>query len=448
MFSGKKSKWARVLFNCTLAHFLYVPIARRLPVWYFHKKVMNYYLQSGDYNGLPSRVLWGYKGSWVRRILRQVAKRTDLFLVSDSSSANPYINREYERETRSVLKDLETANLTHCVLYPRKLLASRLVNKNNYSDKPWDLELAMGRPQLEIEFFSIDVLERYRNDPRFFYVFDDIRGYVGLGTESSGWGDVHEWDDVHLRTFGMGYDSDKRPVIAVFLRYLAELTPEHQQHWHSRRLYTECKVHTDYYQNNVTGEWGEYISVYSAILEEISIINSMCADIGWKPLFTNDYSNDRPPHLSALLRPTKKEFYDFALGLDKILSDNINYKFFEKKVGRTETITRKDGSLEIRYKGSLQMLGEWLEKSFVTNDNSPILDAMACFKDVRKLRQKPAHSIDDNVFNVQYHDLQRELVFRVYKSIRLLRLLLANHPKAKAIKIPETVRTGERIWPL
>jgi hypothetical protein len=66
---------------------------------------------------------------------------------------------------------------------------------------------------------------------------------------------------------------------------------------------------------------------------------------------------------------------------------------------------------------------------------------------VRTARQKPAHAIDENVFDQKYIKDQRDLIIRVYSAIRTVRLILANHPKVQAaeIEIPEWVRNGE-IW--
>jgi hypothetical protein len=53
------------------------------------------------------------------------------------------------------------------------------------------------------------------------------------------------------------------------------------------------------------------------------------------------------------------------------------------------------------------------------------------FRAVRKLRQKPAHAVNENVFDLSYFKEQRRLMIETYDSLRTLRLVLANHPMIK-----------------
>lgn len=68
-------------------------------------------------------------------------------------------------------------------------------------------------------------------------------------------------------------------------------------------------------------------------------------------------------------------------------------------------------------------------------------------REVRKLRQKPAHAINENIFDQSYFKEQRELIIKTYDSLRTVRLLLANHPLVKSaeIEVPEWLSKGE-IW--
>lgn len=84
---------------------------------------------------------------------------------------------------------------------------------------------------------------------------------------------------------------------------------------------------------------------------------------------------------------------------------------------RTSTIT----------KGTITLLEEWLAQ-FQTDDRSDIEEVIATFREVRKLRQRVAHAADDNRFDLALYEQQRALVLRAYKAIRMLRLILANHP--------------------
>jgi hypothetical protein len=57
----------------------------------------------------------------------------------------------------------------------------------------------------------------------------------------------------------------------------------------------------------------------------------------------------------------------------------------------------------------------------------------------------PAHEINENTFEQEYFEKQRKLMIEAYSALRLLRLILANHPKTKAYQVPEWLLKGE-IW--
>jgi hypothetical protein len=63
-------------------------------------------------------------------------------------------------------------------------------------------------------------------------------------------------------------------------------------------------------------------------------------------------------------------------------------------------------------------------------------------REVRGLRQQPAHKIVPNEYDRQYAVKQDELVERVYGGLRLLRLVLQNWPAAKTVEIPEDLQQG------
>ena len=93
------------------------------------------------------------------------------------------------------------------------------------------------------------------------------------------------------------------------------------------------------------------------------------------------------------------------------------------------------------------MLEEWVRKNFRPKDPNPIDFLFQTLKKVRKLRQKPAHAVNENTFDQKYFKEQRSLVMDSYNAIRLIRLIMANHPAVKRNppEISEHVRDG-KIW--
>ena len=56
-------------------------------------------------------------------------------------------------------------------------------------------------------------------------------------------------------------------------------------------------------------------------------------------------------------------------------------------------------------------------------------------KDVRDLRQIPAHEIEENKYDIGLFNNQHDLTVKVFNSLNLLRRLMQTLPKAKNIDI-------------
>ena len=78
-------------------------------------------------------------------------------------------------------------------------------------------------------------------------------------------------------------------------------------------------------------------------------------------------------------------------------------------------------------------------------DPKPMTEMFATFKKIRKLRQKPAHSIEEDKFDQTYVKSQRDLIMKAYNAMRTLRLILANHPNVRGYQVPDWLQTG-KIW--
>lgn len=173
----------------------------------------------------------------------------------------------------------------------------------------------------------------------------------------------------------------------------------------------------------------------------------MCTAMGRPALFQDTFENNRPKNFSFLVRPTQKEFNDFVLTLDKMMSDNIDKEFFKYEVEYETEERRHDGKLLVRQKGTIAILEDWLAVIFRPSDPRPMEDMIATFKQVRRQRQKPAHALEADVFDPKFFHQQRKLVILAYKAIRTLRLIFTNHPAVKGaeIEIPDVLNEG-RIW--
>lgn len=401
-------------------------------------RVVEVYLASEDFNGLPTRSI-DSEPSRIRAILVELLESGAIDVVFGDGHPNTHIKafksepRDLQIEKAKVFPDIDRV----CVYPSPEVLAAR-VDRLRYTGRPFTLRLALGAPQLEHLAFELTVLEHYRNDPRYFYRADEFFGLISVSDEYYKSKNMRDSDQVLLQSFGFCYDAEFNRAVAVFLRYLADLSPEHQQVWITRALDGDYKLHPAYFDSSIRGEFPDGVSIFHAFVEEQHQINAMCELIGKPPLFRKEFTEEkRPTGFTFLIRPTLKEFNDFVLLLDQMTSDNINFDFFKGDVERESFEKRSDGTLIAKSKGSLLMLEEWLTERFVPKNRGAMNEMFATFKKVRRLRQQPAHAVRQNEFDQKYFKEQRALIVQAYDAIRLLRLTLANHPAAKGYQVPE-----------
>lgn len=412
-------------------------------------EITRFYLESRDFNGIPAPLLThklNVTNDQLAERLVPLVTQGFVSVVFGDIHPNPHIRALPDELVGNQLAKLPTDLLNQACIYPLLPHLRNIVNPQEYRGRPYTLSLALGTPQLEFKPFNLSVLEYYRNEPRYSYHTDNIRGSIGVRDAHFGSQEMAESDQVLLQTFGFAYDSDQNRAIAVFVRYLSDLTPEHQQIWRAKELTGKCYLHPDYYRTTILGDWGEKISIFDAFLEELQVVNKMAEAMSRSHLFKNDFSKaDPPPEFSFLVRPTTKELNDFILLLDKMISGNINLDFFDNEVSYEREETKQDGKTIVHPLGTIAILEEWLHRRFRTDDWEPCNKMITTFKDIRRKRQRPAHAIDENVFDQKYFHQQRELIIKAYESIRTLRLVLWNFPGCADIEMNELVREG-KIW--
>jgi hypothetical protein len=200
------------------------------------------------------------------------------------------------------------------------------------------------------------------------------------------------------------------------------------------------------------GQWTDGVSIHDALLAEIFHINQMCHLIGLPNLFRRDYSIehrgdedesplDEPKGFGLLMVPTKKHYLEFASVLDKIISENLNTQFFAaQSFELKEEQTSKDGQTIIVQKATLRLLEEWLTKRIrIRHENGPAI-IVGPLKEVRKLRQSPAHRFVDDEFSIKYQGMKEKLILDVYIAISNIRMFFQTHPKARNYAFPEHLK--------
>ena len=401
--------------------------------------VTQFYLTS-PFNGVPLADLERNSSSnFVRSRVTELIRDGLVAPVFGDRHPNRHIRAFPEHHSVDRQIELLLADNNPC-LYPLPLHLERVVDRSQYAGRPYTLALALGQPQLAHRSFDLVVLEVYRNDPHYHYSSDDIQGSMSV-TDESGLERAHR---VFMQGFGFSFDRDLNKYVAACLRDLDRLSPEHQQLWSVREVRVETRLHPDYVRSALLGDWPEFVSAYQGFIEELQVINQMAVAIGWPRLFREDYAHrERPRAFASLLRPTSREYGEFVLLLDQLMSDNIDRSFFPSEVARFESITHSDGSVERRQFGTIKMLENWALQYFRPDDPEPIEEMCNTFREVRRLRQRPAHSIRENEFDQTFVHQQREVMTKSYRAVKILRRLLANHPLAATVELPEWLRDGK-----
>lgn len=412
-------------------------------------RITQSYLASPDFNGIAGRTLVDEFGEEATRsALGNLVSTGHISLVFGDMHPNPRIKALPPEPTDEQLRKFDTSDLMRTGVYPERIHLETVVDPSNFSGRPFELELALGAAQLEHRSFELAILEFYRNDPRYFYQFTDSSGLISIADKYYESDEMPESDQILLESFGVSLDSDGRLYVAAFLRYLYNLSPEHQQIWQAKLHEGETKLHPNYYLSAM-GHWPERISMYQAVLIAFKTINEICGAMGRPPLFRKTFSeDDRPKEFSYLLRPTLHKFNDFVHLLDKMVSENLNLAFFKGEIELSVEEPLGNGKVEVKKKGTLKLLQEWIDSNYTAysdEGNEEIAFMFKVFRKIRKLRQKPAHAIEEDQFDYKYLFDQRDLMKDLTRANIALVSIFASHPAATGVEIDPHLLDG-RIW--
>jgi hypothetical protein len=402
--------------------------------------VIEFFLKSADFNGMPAS-----------QLAARDVRATAIALVRAGKVDAVFTNNSHVKHFRAepideqVRKLEATEHVRFVCLYPSVTILETVVDRSRYEGRPFTLRLALGDGQLEFRAFDLMVLEHYRNDPRYHYQSDDVHGSIGVTDEYYRSDRMRDVDKVLLQTFGFCYDADLNRAVAVFMRYLSDLSPEHQQVWATRMLTGDYKLHPGYFDASILAKRPQGVPIFKAFLHEQHHINEIAKLIGRAPFFRETFVDSKPRGFGFLIRPTLREFNEFVQTLDKLMSDNISVDFFGGEVEREFLETRGDGVVVAKPKRTISILDEWTRRIYRPGAQPQIDEMLSTFRKVRKLRQTPAHAIRDDEFDQKYFKDQRELIMAAYDAVRAIRLMLAEDPAASGYSVPKWLENGT-IW--
>lgn len=396
-------------------------------------EVIARYLGSGDFNGLfirndGPRQYAGAAEELVRQGLLQV--------VSERDYPNPHIRPWPSRHgIDAQLEDLQqaTAGKSYGVcLYPTPLAMEGRPEPVGLADKPYCRALAEGRGHLELAFFSLDVIEPYRNDPRYHFTYADFEVSFGIADEAYLNESEPPRDKVGSVRAGFAYDgqtlstNDVRRYVCTFLSDLAELTPEHQRRWESYETDVPGTVFAHpIWWAMMMGNWPDGIGPFDKVLAELTAINDLWELIWNEQLFA---TCERPRDWGWILRPSTGAWHEFILTTDKLLSDNIRHDALN-----AAGAPRRDKSDQPL--GSLARLERLLVKAARVNPADAVA-VLGPMRSVRKERQQPAHRLGAPTTDSEAAARQRDLLADLGGSLEAIRELLMRHPKAVGWQLP------------
>jgi hypothetical protein len=250
------------------------------------KLVGEHYLSSRDFNGITLAEAQQTLGIDPATTLAVISELATDGLVDLAISGHGHVNIHIKALDLPPWDHLHPlmpeADPRDVCLYPSPRYLVAVVDRSRYVGTPFTERLALGEPQLRHVAFDLTVLEKYRNDPRYSLWHNDIAG--GLTVHDADAASMRNPDRIAIQDFGFCYDNDMTRGVAVYLRSLRRLTPEHQQLWFAHCLGGEYHLHPDYYRSTMLGEFPSGISVFDATLMEMNVINEMAIAMRRPPM--------------------------------------------------------------------------------------------------------------------------------------------------------------------
>jgi hypothetical protein len=389
-------------------------------------RIRKRYLGSGEFNGLH---IYGQAGQAAREAATELVGANLVQVVSGADYLNIHIRPwASKRSTESQLQDLRELTLENygICLYPLGDGMKGVRLPGRMTGRPYARAMARGRGTLELAYFEFAVLEQYRNDGRFRFSFGDAGASMWLTDEASEDAEVFDRDHVGLSHIGFAYDLsryDRRdpssPIerrVAVFYCDLITLTPEHQQRWLTYQVPDDNLEPHPIWWGSQMGHWPDAIGPFAHLFMEIENLCELSLLAFEEPIFR---VTERPADLGWLLRPSQREWDDFALQLDKVLSDNLRPQFFDRAGVATEN---EQGDRV----GTLKRL-EWFMLAHGVTDTEAT-KVLAPLRAVRAARQKPAHALRENLNDRTFIHQQIDLLQEVIGALTGIRGWLASHP--------------------
>ncbi|MEV7876064.1 hypothetical protein AB0N80_16790, partial [Microbacterium sp. NPDC089188] len=207
----------------------------------------------------------------------------------------------------------------------------------------------------------------------------------------------------------------------------------HQQRWQSYQVPDDkLEAHPVWWKTQM-GHWPDGIGPFHHLFLELESLNSLWAGAFGEPLFKNI---DRPQDLGWMLRPSQREWDEFIVQLDKLLSENVRHDALD-----AAGAPRKDKNDQNL--GTLTRLAALLEsRGFSAVDAKALMKPL---REIRQARQKPAHVLRANITDKTFVHRQVALLHDLSDALNGMVRWLMTHPKNQGWKPSLEPETYYRI---
>lgn len=408
------------------------------------KLVLERYRTSRDFNGL----YFNPDSDDLRAEAIELTKKGLVQVVSEDDYPNPHIRpwpskRTVEQQVESIM-GLQSDSFGLC-LYPTPNALKKYRVRNKFTNQPYSLDMSMGKGTLELAHFRFEVLEPYRNDPKFDFDFDDFGVSICITSEADL--DMEESDDekILIKHVGFSYDFSKSNIedpttpiyrrVCAFYGDLAKLSPSHQQRWRSYQVNKTptLEPHPIWWSQQM-GHWPDGIGPFYRFFSELNSLNELHQRAFGTQLFR---SIDRPQEFGWIMRPSQQEWDTFIHQLDKLLSDNIVTEALDAMKAPRKDETGND-------LGTLKRLEKILSSKGIPKD--VVADVLKPLFEIRSARQKPAHTISINTANNEFIHRQIAMMGRVNGCLENLRRFWQQHPLNADWKEPDYLSEDAKYY--
>jgi hypothetical protein len=277
---------------------------------------------------------------------------------------------------------------THVFFPDKKVLTdnfySSILVRENFPE--YKNRLHQGAHQLELIFFSDEVLLRYFDHPEFYAIDDSLSG-GHIGTK----GDAPDNRNLYVR-YGKRKIKSGRTAVAAIFKDLYVMSAEEQRHWHSYEIEDIEADQNDpnfarFLARTYEGAWVNFPNPIKDISEVLDVVNQSIP-IG------NLFKRIENVHLRLPVENTKKALYDCCSEFYKLigpdsLDQRVMKNFLFKHLGASEEEFIHPGSG--RPLSSMQLLALIESKAGIEKRLT------AAVKAIGKYRIKANHKLTDTV---------------------------------------------------